>query len=72
MDRAMVTEDSLKPIRESRVRYVLADRRGTSERFPEQRQRGPWQTKRAGPDTGEAMVEVPEVGQEEGDSLLVA
>src|SRR2546430_7307084 len=43
MDRGMVTQDSLKLIRESTVRYVLADRRGASERFPEQVQHGPWQ-----------------------------
>jgi hypothetical protein len=67
----MVTEDSLKLIRESTVRYVLADRRGASERFPEQVQHGPWQTKRADPDTGAAMVEVQEVGQEEGDRLIL-
>ena len=66
MDRGMVTEDSLKLIRESTVRYVLADRRGASERFPEQVQHGPWQTKRADPDTGEAMVEVQEVGAGRG------
>jgi hypothetical protein len=71
MDRGMVTEDSLKLIRESTVRYVLADRRGASERFPEQVQQGPWQTKRADPDTGEAMVEVQEVGAEEGDRLIL-
>jgi transposase len=71
MDRGMVTQDSLKLIRESTVRYVLADRRGASERFPEQIQQGPWQTKRADPDTGEAMVEVQEVGEEEGDRLIL-
>ena len=71
MDRGMVTEDSLKLIRESTVRYVLADRRGASERFPEQVQHGAWQTKRADPDTGEAMVEVQEVGAEEGDRLIL-
>jgi hypothetical protein len=71
MDRGMVTKDSLKLIRESTVRYVLADRRGASERFPEQVQQGPWQTKRADPDTGEAMVEVQEVGEEEGDRLIL-
>jgi transposase len=71
MDRGMVTEDTLKLIRESTVRYVLADRRGASERFPEQIQQGPWQTKRADPDTGEAMVEVQEVGEEEGDRLIL-
>lgn len=71
MDRGMVTQDSLKLIRESTVRYVLADRRGASERFPEQVQQGYWQTRRADPDTGEAVVEVQEVGEEEGDRLIL-
>jgi hypothetical protein len=72
MDWGMVTEDSLKPIRECTVRCVPAGRRGASERFPEQVQRGPSRTKRSDPDTGEGMVEVQEVGQEEGDRLLIA
>ena len=71
MDRGMVTQDSLKLIRESKVRYVLADRRGASERFPEQVQQGPWLTKRTDPDTSEAVVEVQEVGEEEGDRLIL-
>jgi len=71
MDRGMVTKDSLKRIRESTVRYVLADRRGASERFPEQVRHGTWQTRRADPDTGEAVVEVQEVGEEEGDRLIL-
>lgn len=71
MDRGMVTEDSLKPIRESTVQYVLADRRDASQRFPEQVQHGPWQTRRADPDTGEAVVEVQEVGEEDGDRLIL-
>ena len=71
MDRGMVTQDSLKLIRESTVRYVLADRRGASEQFPEPVQHGPWQTKRAAPDTGAAMVEVQEVGEDEGDRLIL-
>ena len=71
MDRGMVTEDSLKQIRESAVRYVLADRRDASQRFTEQVQHGPWQTRRADPDTGEAVVEVQEVGEEEGDRLIL-
>ena len=71
MDRGMVTQDSLKLIRESTVRYVLADRRGASERFPEQVQHGSWQTRRADPDTGEAVVAVQEVGEEEGDRLIL-
>jgi transposase len=71
MDRGMVTQASLTLIRESTVRYVLADRRGASERFSEQVRQGPWQTKRADPDTGEALVEVQEVGEEEGDRLLL-
>jgi hypothetical protein len=71
MDRGMVTEDSLKQIRESTVRYVLADRRDASERFTEQVQHGPWQTRRADPDTGEAVVEVQEVGEEDGDRLIL-
>jgi transposase len=71
MDRGMVTEDSLQPIRESTVRYVLADRRDASQRFPEQVQHGSWQTRRADPDTGEAVVEVQEVGEEEGDRLIL-
>ena len=33
MDRGMVTQDSLKLIRESTVRYVLADRRGAPSDF---------------------------------------
>ena len=71
MDRGMVTQDSLKLIRESTVRYVLADLRGASERFPEQVQHGSWQTRRADPGTGEAVVEVQEVGEEEGDRLIL-
>jgi hypothetical protein len=34
-------------------------------------QQGPWQTRRADPDTGEAMEEVQEVGEEEGDRLIL-
>ena len=71
MDRGMVTEDSLKRIRESAVQYVLADRRDASERFPEQVQHGEWQSLRADPDTGAAVVEVQEVGAEEGDRLIL-
>jgi transposase len=71
MDRGMVTEENLKRIRESKVRYVLADRRGASEQFPEQVQHGTWQSLRADPDTGEAVVEVQEVGAEEGDRLIL-
>ena len=71
MDRGMVTQDSLQRIRESTIRYVLADRRGASERFQEQVRQGPWQTRRADPDTGEAVVEVQEVGEEEGDRLIL-
>jgi len=64
--------DSLKLIRESTVRYVLADRRGASRAiFRSKCSMDPWQTKRADPDTGEAMVEVQEVGQEEGDRLIL-
>ena len=71
MDRGMVTEDSLKRIRESTVRYVLADRRNASQQFPEQVQHGVWQSLRVDPDTGEAVVEVQEVGAEEGDRLIL-
>ena len=71
MDRGMVTQDSLQRIRESKVRYVLADRRGASERFQEQVQHGSWQSLRTDPDTGEAVVEVQEVGAEEGDRLIL-
>jgi transposase len=71
MDRGMVTEDSLKRIRESTVRYVLADRRSASQRFPEQVRQGEWQSLRTDPGTGEAVVEVQEVGAEEGDRLIL-
>lgn len=71
MDRGMVTEESLKRIRESKVRYVLADRRSASQQFPEQVQHGTWQSLRADPETGEAVVEVQEVGGEEGDRLIL-
>src|SRR5260370_6582680 len=71
MDRGMVTQDSLKLIRESTVRYVLADRRGASGRFPEQVQHGAWQSLRTDPGTGEAVVEVQEVGAEDGDRLIL-
>lgn len=71
MDRGMVTVDTLKGIRESTVRYVLADRRGASERFQPQVEQGSWQTLRTDAHTGETLVEVQEVGQEEGDRLVL-
>ncbi len=71
MDRGMVTEESLKVIRASEVHYVLADRRTASQQFAEQVKTGPWKTIRADEESGEALVEVQEVGQEEGDRLIL-
>ena len=71
MDRGMVTEESLKVIRASEVHYVLADRRTASQQFAEQVKTGPWKTIRADAESGEALVEVQEVGQEEGDRLIL-
>ena len=71
MDRGMVTEESLKVIRASEVHYVLADRRTASQQFAEQVKTGPWKTIRADEESGEALVEMQEVGQEEGDRLIL-
>jgi transposase len=72
MDRGMVTEESLKVIRASQIHYVLADRRTASQKFAEQAKAGPWKVIRADDDNGEALVEVQEVGEEEGDRLILA
>ena len=71
MDRGMVTEESLKVIRASEVHYVLADRRTASQQFAERVKTGHWKTIRADEESGEALVEVQEVGQEEGDRLIL-
>ena len=71
MDRGMVTEESLKVIRASEVHYVLADRRTASQQFSEQVKTGSWKVIRADEESGEALVEVQEVGQEEGDRLIL-
>jgi hypothetical protein len=71
MDRGMVTEESLKVIRNSPVSYVLAERRTASQRFAEQVKTGNWEVIRAQEESGEVLVEVQEVGEEEGDRLIL-
>jgi hypothetical protein len=71
MDRGMVTAESLKVIRASEVHYVLADRRTASQQFAEQVKAGSWKVIRADEESGETLVEVQEVGQEEGDRLIL-
>lgn len=71
MDRGLVTAGSLRVIRATQVRYVLADRRDAAEAFATQVATGPWQPIRTDRRTGQAVVEVQEVGQEDGDRLIL-
>lgn len=71
MDRGLVTADSLRVIRATPVRYVLADRRDAAEAFARQVATGPWQPIRTDRQTGQVLVEVQEVGEEEGDRLIL-
>jgi len=71
MDRGMVTAESLKVIRASQVEYVLADRRTASQQYAQQVKAGDWKVIRADQESGEALVEVQEVGEQEGDRLIL-
>lgn len=71
MDRGMLTAESLQVIRASEVDYVLAERRTASQQYAEQVKAGEWKLIRADEDSGEALVEVQEVGEEEGDRLIL-
>lgn len=71
MDRGMVTEESLQVIRGAQVAYVLADRRAAAHAFAAQAATGPWQAIRVAQQTGEVLVEVQEVGQADGDRLIL-
>lgn len=71
MDRGLVTTESLEVIRQARVPYVLADRRDAAATFAAQVATGPWQAIRTDRQTGEAVVEVQEVGREDGDRLIL-
>ena len=71
MDRGLVTADSLQVIRGAQVAYVLADRRDAAAAYAAQVAAGPWQVIRTDRKTGQAMVEIQEVGREEGDRLIL-
>jgi hypothetical protein len=58
-------------IRQTHVPYVLADRRDAAATFAAQVATGPWQAIRTDRQTGEAGVEVQEVGREDGDRLIL-
>ena len=63
--------DSLRVIWEARVSYVLTDRRDAAQVFAAQVATGPWRAIRTDRQTGAVLVEVQEVGREDGDRLLL-
>ncbi len=71
MDRGLVTTESLQVLRGAPVAYVLADRRDAAAAYAAQVATGPWQVIRTARPTGQALVEVQEVGREDGDRLIL-
>ena len=71
MDRGLVTTESLAVMRQAHVPYVLADRRDAAAPFAAQVATGPWQVIRTDRQTGEAVVEVQEVGREDVDRRIL-
>lgn len=71
MDRGMVSEQTLPLIRASQMNYVLADRRDASQSYCEQVKTGTWKVIRSDKKTSEPLVEVQEVGSEDGDRLIL-
>ena len=71
LDRGMVTAGSLQALRAAPVAYVLADRRDAAQAFAAQVATGPWQAIRRDRTTGQVLVEVLEVGREDGDRLIL-
>jgi hypothetical protein len=71
MDRGLVTAESLREIRAAQLPYVLADRRDAAQAYAAQVATGPWQPIRTDRKTGQVLVEVQEVGREDGDRLLL-
>jgi hypothetical protein len=71
VDRGMVTAESLQVLRAPRVAYILADRRAAAQAYAAQVATGPWQPIRTDRPTGQVLVEVQEVGREDGDRLIL-
>ena len=68
MDRGMISEANLKELRLRK--YIMTDRRNEARRWWENIDEKNWQVIRKNK-TGEVLVEVQEVGKEEGDRILL-
>ncbi len=68
MDRGMISETNLEELRSRK--YIMADRRSEARQWWEKIDEGNWQAVRKSR-SGEIMVEVQEVGEEDGDRILL-
>lgn len=70
MDRGMLTDDNLGELRRAGYRYVLADRRSESRHHWEEIVPQRWEVLHKDTE-GKPLIEVQEVGEEDGDRLVM-
>src|SRR3990172_2863681 len=70
MDRGLVSDANLREFRSRQYLYVIADRRSEARRWWERINDKNWQLIRES-ESGEPLVEVQEVGKEDGDRILL-